>query len=111
VKAYNVFRLIRPAGCTFVEQFIELMEQSMGEITYTYVDNSNFFIEGQRAAAVEKGMALDIFDGIERRVFDYSWQPDYGKLHTLLWGQETDRRSQTVGVPASGGQLLENGRE
>jgi hypothetical protein len=57
-------------------------------ITYTYVDNSNFFIEGQRTAAVEKGMALDIFDAIQRRVFDYSWQPDYGKLHVLLCGDQ-----------------------
>jgi hypothetical protein len=31
---------------------------SMKKLTYTYVDNSNFFIEGQRVAAVEAGMAL-----------------------------------------------------
>ena len=30
----------------------------MKKLTYTYVDNSNFFIEGQRVAAVEAGMAL-----------------------------------------------------
>jgi hypothetical protein len=60
----------------------------MEELTYTYVDNSNFFIEGQRTAAVDAGMALDIFDAIDRRVFDYSWQPDYGKLHTLICGDK-----------------------
>ena len=60
----------------------------MKELTYTYIDNSNFFIEGQRVAAVEAGMALDISDAIDRKVFDYSWQPDYGKLHALLCGEK-----------------------
>jgi hypothetical protein len=60
----------------------------MVKLTYTYVDNSNFFIEGQRTAAVEEGMALDILDAIDRRVFDYSWQPDYGKLHALVCGDK-----------------------
>ena len=60
----------------------------MEALTYTYVDNSNFFIEGQRTAAVEAGMALDISDAIERKVFDYSWQPDYGKLHALICGEK-----------------------
>jgi len=55
-------------------------------LTYTYVDNSNFFIEGQRAAAVAAGMALDIYDAIDRRVFDFTWKPDYGKLHGLICG-------------------------
>jgi len=54
-----------------------------GILTYTFLDNSNFFIEGQRPAAVEAGMAMDPYDAIDRRVFDYTWQPDYGKLHTL----------------------------
>lgn len=62
----------------------------MEKFTYTYVDNSNFFIEGQRVAAVEAGMALDISDAIDRKVFDYSWQPEYGKLHAQL--HERDRR-------------------
>ncbi len=60
----------------------------MKKLTYTYVDNSNFFIEGQRVAAVEAGMALDIADAINRRVFDYSWQPDYGNLYALICGEQ-----------------------
>ncbi len=56
--------------------------------TYTYVDNSNFFIEGQRTAAVARGMALDIADAIDRRVFDFTWRPDYGKLHQLICGEK-----------------------
>jgi hypothetical protein len=60
----------------------------MSILTYTYIDNSNFFIEGQRVAAVEGGMALDIYDAIDRGVFDYLWQPDYGKLHSLVCGEK-----------------------
>ena len=60
----------------------------MEKLTYTYVDNSNFFIEGQRTSAVAAGMALDIQDAIDRRVFDFSWQPDYGKLHALICGEK-----------------------
>jgi hypothetical protein len=57
-------------------------------LTYTYVDNSNLFIEGQRAAAVQAGMALDIYDAIDRRVFDFTWRLDYGKLHELICGEK-----------------------
>ena len=32
----------------------------------------DFFIEGQRTATVEAGMAMDIYDAIDRRVFGYS---------------------------------------
>lgn len=56
----------------------------MKKLTYTYVDNSNFYIEGHRVAAVEAGMALDIADAIDRKVFDYSWHPEYGKLYALI---------------------------
>ncbi len=57
-------------------------------LTYTYVDNSNVFIEGQRASAVSKGMAIDIEDAIQRRIFDLHWQLDYGKLHKFLCGDK-----------------------
>jgi NYN domain-containing protein len=60
----------------------------MAILTYTYADNSNVFIEGQRASAVAKGMALDIEDAIDRRIFDYTWQIDYGKLHQFLCGDK-----------------------
>jgi hypothetical protein len=57
-------------------------------LTYTYVDNSNVFIEGQRASAVAKGMAIDIEDAINRRIFDFTFQIDYGKLHNFLCGEK-----------------------
>jgi hypothetical protein len=53
---------------------------------YTYVDNSNVFIEGQRVSAVNKGMATDIFDAMNRNIVDHSWNIEYGRLHTLVCG-------------------------
>jgi hypothetical protein len=57
-------------------------------LTYTYVDNSNLFIEGQRLAAIKKGLALDLEDAIDRRIFDFGWNVDYGKLHKFLCGDK-----------------------
>ena len=51
---------------------------------YVYVDNSNVFIEGQRVAAVQNGLALDIQDAITRRVFDHSYRLDFGKLYRFV---------------------------
>ena len=59
-------------------------------ISYTYVDNSNVFIEGQRTSAVEKGMAIDIRDAMERRIFDFSYKLDYGKLYEYLCGDGSE---------------------
>jgi uncharacterized LabA/DUF88 family protein len=56
------------------------------KIRYAYVDNANVFIEGQRVAAVVRGMALNIEDAIRRRVFDFNWRLDFGKLHQILFG-------------------------
>ena len=53
---------------------------------YTYIDNSNLFIEGRRVAAVENGMAPNIYDAMNFRIFDHSWNVDYGKLHQFLCG-------------------------
>jgi uncharacterized LabA/DUF88 family protein len=55
-------------------------------LSFTYVDNSNVFIEAQRVSAVEKGMAIDIYDAMDRRIFDWSYKLDYGKLYEYLCG-------------------------
>jgi len=55
--------------------------------SYTYIDNSNVFIEAQRVAAVNKGMAADLLDAIERRVFDFHYKLDYGKLYEYFCGE------------------------
>lgn len=59
-------------------------------LTYTYVDNSNVFIEGQRVSAVQQGMAKDIFDATARNISDHGWNLDYGKLHTLICGDKSE---------------------
>ena len=55
-------------------------------ISYTYVDNSNVFIEAQRVSAVAQGMAVDLYDAIDRRVFNWNYKLDYGKLYQYLCG-------------------------
>lgn len=55
--------------------------------SYTYIDNSNVFIEAQRVAAVNSGMAADLGDAIDRRVFDFSYKLDYGKLYEYFCGE------------------------
>ncbi len=53
--------------------------------TYSYFDNSNFFIEGQRLAAVKNGLAPSIQEAQKGKgIFDFSWQPDYAFLHSLV---------------------------
>jgi len=59
-------------------------------LTYTYVDNSNVYIEGQRLAAVKKGMAIDLQDAFYRKIFDFTWNIDYGKLHQFLCGDKSE---------------------
>ncbi len=55
--------------------------------SFVYVDNSNVFIEGQRVAAVRSGKAMNVYDAIERNIFDFTYQIDYGHLHEYLCGQ------------------------
>ncbi|MEZ4301537.1 MAG: NYN domain-containing protein [Polyangiaceae bacterium] len=59
-------------------------------LNYTYVDNSNVFIEGQRVSAVRRGMAIDIYDAHDRGIFDFTWQLDYGVLHDIVCGQKSE---------------------
>ncbi|MBO9725167.1 MAG: NYN domain-containing protein [Novosphingobium sp.] len=53
---------------------------------WIYVDNSNVFIEGQRASAVQNGMALDIWDAFENRVLDFNYRMSFGKLYEFVAG-------------------------
>ena len=55
---------------------------------YVYVDNSNVWIEGRRAAAVESDLAFDIADAIENKTFDPKWKYDFGKLLELVGGKK-----------------------
>ena len=53
---------------------------------YTYVDNSNVYIEGQRVSAVARGLARNIFDAMNNDILDHSWNISYGKLHAIVCG-------------------------
>jgi hypothetical protein len=55
---------------------------------YVYIDNSNVWIEGRRAAAVEHGMAFDIWEATENGIFDRDWKYDFGKLLELVGGKK-----------------------
>jgi len=57
--------------------------------TYTYVDNSNLYIEGCRVSAVRKGLAKGIDEAMRNGVVDRSWNLDYGKLYAYVTGKET----------------------
>lgn len=59
---------------------------------YTYVDNSNVYIEGARLSAVKKGMAgaATIIEAMNNRVIDFDWQIDYGALHGFACGDPAD---------------------
>jgi uncharacterized LabA/DUF88 family protein len=56
--------------------------------TYTYVDNSNVYIEGSRLSAVKKGKAKNIYEAMNNGIVDHEWQLDYGKLYAYVSGQD-----------------------
>jgi len=53
---------------------------------FTYVDNSNIYIEVSRVSAVRSGMAPTIYDAMNNGIVDHSWSIDYGRLHKFLCG-------------------------
>ena len=57
---------------------------------WIYVDNSNVFIEGQRASAVSQGMADNIHDAMHNRILDTGYRISFGKLYSFIAG--TDRQ-------------------
>src|SRR6266404_8723242 len=57
---------------------------------FTYVDNSNVYIEGCRLSAVKKGLpgAATIVEAMNNRVVDFDWHLDYGRLHGFVCGND-----------------------
>jgi uncharacterized LabA/DUF88 family protein len=45
-----------------------------------YLDDSNLWIEGKKVSAVDRGMALDIWEATETRSFDQSSRCDFGSV-------------------------------
>jgi len=63
---------------------------------YVYVDNSNLWIEGMRVAAVEHDLAFDIWDAMDRNVFDREWKYDFGKLLEIVGGKKNGLRKAVL---------------
>nr|AAT96127.1 hypothetical protein [Pseudomonas viridiflava] len=59
-----------------------------GEMNFTYVDNSNVFLEGRRASAVAKKLlgAESYIEAMNNRILDNTWNLDYGLLHQFACG-------------------------
>lgn len=55
-----------------------------------YVDNSNVWIEGMHVAAVQHGLAPNIWGAIEQKICDYEWSLDFGKLFQFAGGEKAD---------------------
>ena len=53
---------------------------------FTYVDNSNVYIEGSSVSAVRNCMAPTIYDAMNNGIVDHAWNIDYGRLHEFLCG-------------------------
>ena len=58
--------------------------------TLVYVDNSNVWIEGMHVSAVNKGLALDVYDAANNRICDYDWVFDFGKLLNFAGGEKAN---------------------
>ena len=61
-------------------------------LNFTYVDNSNVFVEGSRASAVAKKLpgAETYVAAMNNHVTDKTWQPDYGRLHEFVCGDKSE---------------------
>ena len=53
-------------------------------IHFTYVDNSNVFIEGRRLSAVVRGLAPNVAVAMRDGIFDSKWTYDFGRLYELI---------------------------
>jgi len=55
---------------------------------FTYVDNSNLFIEGWRLSVVRRHLdgVRNIYEAINQRLTDPDWALDYGRLHEFVCG-------------------------
>jgi uncharacterized LabA/DUF88 family protein len=45
---------------------------------YIYVDNSNLYIEGKRVSAVQRGLAMNIYDAMNNRILDFDYNVSFG---------------------------------
>jgi|HubBroStandDraft_1064217.scaffolds.fasta_scaffold198706_1 hypothetical protein len=83
-----------------------------GSVLFTYVDNSNIWIEGQRIQAVKSGLARDLTDAARRGVC-VPWSYDFGRLYEMVCPKGTSiGRSILVGSkPPPNDSLWERARD
>ncbi len=63
---------------------------------WIYVDNSNVFIEGKRVSAVQKGLALDVYEAMDNRIVDNDWRLSFGKLYNFVAGNEKGHTARAM---------------
>ena len=56
-----------------------------------YVDNSNVFIEGKRAKAVQTGLAMNIYDAMRNKILEQSYKIDFGHMHDFIAGKDRQK--------------------
>jgi hypothetical protein len=52
-------------------------------VLFVYVDNSNVWIEGRRASAIQKGLARTAYEAKTKDITDPDWTYDFGRLYEL----------------------------
>jgi hypothetical protein len=57
---------------------------------FLYVDNSNVWIEGKRVAAVENGLAPDVWTAMTYKILDPTWNYDFGHLFSFAGGDKAE---------------------
>jgi uncharacterized LabA/DUF88 family protein len=63
---------------------------------FVYVDNSNVFIEGKRVSAVQKNLALNIYDAMNGNILDHTYRLDFGNLHSFTAGSDPSKIKRAV---------------
>ena len=63
---------------------------------FVFVDNSNVWIEGKVASAVNKGYAKDPYDAHLHGIEDSSWRIDFGKLLSLVTNNQISDIKKSV---------------
>lgn len=58
---------------------------------FLYVDNSNVWIEGMHVAAVQSGLAPDIWTAQREKICEYGWKLDFGRLYEFAGGDAAGR--------------------
>jgi hypothetical protein len=67
------------------------MTKGLPMANFLYVDNSNIYIEGRHVAAVEAGLAPNLWAAQQANICHPSWRMDFGRLYEFAGGDRTGR--------------------